>query len=122
LTTAWPQTLDLISEALNPAHQAIFEPSPQSYYWTAYQTEWASDVLFRDPKSLAEIYPALVHHALRHFRSPDVMRFLARKAHGNFTGVLATAFKDRAEGLRIKHFANGNSIKMYDKAGSVLRI
>jgi hypothetical protein len=28
----------------------------------------------------------------------------------------------RREGVRIKHWADGNSVKMYDKAGSVLRV
>jgi hypothetical protein len=50
------------------------------------------------------------------------MRFLAQKAPGNFTGEITTSFKDRAEGVRIKHWVRGNSVKMYDKAGSVLRI
>jgi len=50
------------------------------------------------------------------------MRFLARKAHGNFTGEIITSFKDRPEGVRVKHWVRGNSIKMYDKAGSVLRV
>ena len=49
------------------------------------------------------------------------MRFLGRKAHGNFTGELTTSFKDRAEGVRVKHWVNGNSIKMYDRPG-VLRV
>jgi hypothetical protein len=59
---------------------------------------------------------------MTHFRSPDVMRFLARKAPGKFKGELVTRFKDRAEGVRVKHWCNGNSIKMYDKAGSIVRI
>jgi hypothetical protein len=122
LETDWPRVLDAIARSLNPLHQKIFEPSPMSYYWTAYQTEWATDVMFKDPRSLAEIYPALVHHAMYHFKSPDVMRFLANKAHGNFTGELVSSFKDRAEGVRVKHWCRGNSVKMYDKAGSVLRI
>ena len=51
------------------------------------------------------------------------MRFLASKApHGNFTGEIVTSFKDRAEGVRVKHWLRGNSVKMYDKAGSVLRV
>lgn len=122
LTLDWPATLDAIARRLSPAHAAIFEPWPMSYYWSAYQTEWATDVMFESPRSLAAIYPALVRHATEHFASPDVMRFLERKAHGNFTGELVTSFKDRAEGVRVKHWVNGNSIKMYDKAGSVLRI
>jgi len=122
LTLDWSAALDAVARKLNPAHDAIFEPSPMSYYWSAYQTEWATDVLFKDPRSLAGVYPALVRHATEHFKSPDVMRFLERKAHGNFTGELVTSFKDRAEGVRVKHWVNGNSIKMYDKGGSVLRV
>lgn len=79
--------------------------------------------MFQDPHSLADIYPRLARHAMFHFQSPDVMRFLAQKApHGNFTGELVTSFKDRAEGVRVKHWLRGNSVKMYDKAGSVLRV
>jgi hypothetical protein len=118
----WPRTLDAIARALNPLHREVFKPWPQTYYWSAYQTEWATDLLFKDPQALAAIYPPLVNYAMTHFASPDVMRFLGRKAHGNFTGELVTSFKDRPEGVRVKHWVNGNSIKMYDKAGSVLRI
>jgi hypothetical protein len=122
LTTDWPRALDAIARRLNPLHQSIFKPLPMDYYWSAYQTEWATDVIFKDPRTLAGIYPMLVRHAMHHFKSPDVMRFLGRKAHGNFTGELVTSFKDRAEGVRVKHWLRGNSVKMYDKAGSVLRI
>jgi hypothetical protein len=123
LTTDWPRALNAIARSLNPLHDSIFKPSPMDYYWSAYQTEWATDLLFKDPHSLADIYPLLVRHATHHFKSPDVMRFLAHKApHGNFTGELVTSFKDRAEGVRVKHWLRGNSVKMYDKAGSVLRV
>lgn len=122
LTTHWPRELEAVARVLNPAHDTIFEPWPMDYYWSAYQTEWATDLMFKDPRSLATIYPSLVQHAMRHFKSPDVMRFLARKAHGNFTGEIVSSFKDRAEGVRVKHWVRGNSVKMYDKAGSVLRV
>jgi len=122
LTTDWLQALTEIARWLNPLHDEIFAPSPMDYYWSAYQTEWATDVMFQDPKSLATIYPALVRHAMHHFQSPDVMRFLGRKAHGNFTGELTTSFKNRAEGVRVKHWLRGNSVKMYDKAANILRV
>lgn len=122
LATAWPTVLTEIARLLNPLHAEIFAGMPMDYYWSAYQTEWATDVMFRDPASLASLYPALVRHAMQHFHSPDVMRFLGRKAHGNFLGEIVTSFKDRAEGVRVKHWVNGNSVKMYDKAGSVLRV
>jgi hypothetical protein len=123
LTLHWKPALDRIARDLNPLHAQIFKPWPQSYYWSAYQSEWATDLLFRDPTSLAAIYPALVRHATLHFHSPDVLRFLGRKgAHGNFTGELVSSFKHRPEGVRVKHWIQGNSAKMYDKAGSVLRV
>lgn len=122
LTTDWPRALDAVARFLNPRHATIFKSQPMEYYWSAYQTEWATDILFKNPRTLAEIYPPLVRHAVEHFKSPDVMRFLGRKAHGNFTGEIVTSFKDRPEGVRVKHWVRGNSIKMYDKAGSVLRV
>jgi hypothetical protein len=122
LQTDWPGALTDIARDLNPLHEVIFEPWPMDYYWSAYQTEWATDVVFRNPAALAALYPDLVRHAITHFQSPDVMRFLGRKAHACFTGEITTSFKDRAEGVRVKHWVRGNSIKMYDKAGSVLRV
>ena len=41
---------------------------------------------------------------------------------GRLAGELTTSFKDRPEGVRVKHWAHGNSVKMYDKAGSILRV
>jgi hypothetical protein len=122
LRTDWPAVLNRIARAANPLHERIFETWPQDYYWSAYQTEWATDVVFRDPEALAGIYPSLVRHAMHHFRSPDVMRFLERKVHGRFEGELTSSFKDRPEGVRVKHWVHGNSVKMYDKAERVLRI
>ena len=122
LKTDWPSALNAIARLLNPLHHDIFTPWPMDYYWSGYQTEWATDILFKTPKALASVYPALVRHATNHFQSADVMRFLGRKAHGNFTGEIVSSFKDRAEGVRVKHWLRGNSMKMYDKAGSVLRV
>lgn len=122
LKTNWPTELEAIARALNPLHDDIFEAMPMNYYWSGYQTEWATDIVFKSPAALAAIYPALVKHAMHHFKSPDVMRFLGKKASGHFTGELTSSFKDRPEGVRVKHWARGNSVKMYDKAGSVLRV
>jgi hypothetical protein len=122
LKTNWPSALEAIARSLNPLHGEIFNCSPMDYYWSAYQTEWATDVMFKTPRALADIYPSLVRHAMLHFKSPDVMRFLGRKPHSNFLGEIETSFKDRAEGVRVKHWVRGNSIKMYDKAASVLRL
>lgn len=92
------------------------------YYWTAHQTEWATDVAFRSAPALAAVYPQLALGAITGFSSEDVLRFLQRRHTQNLTGDVASDFKDRAEGLRVKHAANGNAVKMYDKQGSILRV
>jgi len=122
LDTEWPATLNSIARSINPAHEEIFAPWPMDYYWSGYQTEWATDLTFKDRASLAAIYPALVRHAVDHFKSPDVMRFLGQKLHGNFKGEVISSFKERPEGVRVKHWVRGNSVKMYDKAGRILRV
>jgi len=114
LEVDWQRALDSIARMLNPLHRQIFGPWPQSYYWSTYQSEWATDLLFESRKSLAAIYPELVRHATLHFQSADVMRFLGRKCNGHFLGELTTSFKNRPEGVRVKHWVNGNSMKMYD--------
>ncbi len=78
LRTAWPELLDGIARDLNPLHDTMFQAYPMEYYWSAYQTEWATDIMFRDTGSLDRLYPRLVHHGLTTFLSPDVMRFLGR--------------------------------------------
>lgn len=118
----WTRALTKIARTLNPLHRAIFEPWPMDYYWSVYQSEWATDLLFEDPVDLARLYPLWTRHAMLHFQSPDVMRFLGRKVHGRFLGELTTSFKDRVEGVRVKHWVAGNSIKMYDKEARILRV
>jgi hypothetical protein len=99
------------------------------YYWSADETEWATDVMFRSPAALAQRYPSLLRHGIETFSSRDVMRFLGRTrlpARGGvdvrFNGQVVSDLKERPEGIRIKHRMNKNSVKMYDKQGSVLRI
>jgi hypothetical protein len=121
LELAWPAALDRIARAVSPAHDRMFKGFVADYYWSVYQSEWATDVMFRDSSALADIYPALVQHGIQAFSSPDVMRFLGGKVHGAFRGEIVSDFKDRPEGVRIKHRVGLNSVKLYDKQGSVLR-
>lgn len=125
---AWPELLNGIACSLNPLHDAMFRAYPVEYYWSTFQSEWATDILFRDAATLARLYPKLVQHGLLTFFSPDVMRFLGRNIPptGNLLPQLqaevVSDLKTRPEGVRIKHRLGDNTIKMYDKQGSCLRI
>ncbi len=118
----WLAALKRLLRRLNPTHRQIFRGLPIEYYWTVYQSEWATDVLFRSAGDLAQLYPRLVRGAMESFSSPEVMRFLGKKLHGNFAGELLSDYRERAEGVRVKHRIGANSLKMYDKRGRVLRV
>jgi hypothetical protein len=118
----WPHLLNAIARRLNLWLASSNSLNLRGYYWTLSDSEYATDVLFRDPESLAKAYPALVRHAVGHFQCRDVLRFLGRRINARFSGEVVSNVKHRVEGVRVKHWVEENSIKMYDKAGSVLRI
>lgn len=131
LSVDWPEMLNPIARALNPVHEEIFSRYRVNYYWTIPSSEYATDVVFARQHDLQRLYPLMVRHGILNLSSPDVLRFLGRKiAAGSpvpdqYGEELFSDLKRRQEGVRLKHFAATNSIKVYDKAytpmGSVLR-
>jgi hypothetical protein len=129
LRTDWAAALNRLLPQFHPTlGQWVGQTAPAGYYWSIQESEWATDVMFRDARTLARLYPHLIRHATTHLGSRDVLRFLGRKVpaqsgvHGKFAGEVVSDLRQRPEGLRVKHRVNANSIKMYDKQGSVLRI
>lgn len=122
--TRWSRLLDRVLKTVHPAHQQLFAPDDLHYYWSADETEWATDVLFRSPAELARLYPRLTRHALTTFGSGDILRFLGKRpCVQKFTSAeLLSHLGTRPEGVRVKHALDRNSVKMYDKQQSVLRV
>jgi hypothetical protein len=128
----WPGQLDRVLRRVYPlAGQFPGTPRPappQSYYWTSEQTEWATDLAFRDAASLGELYRRLTRHGIETFDSPAVMRFLGHQlpahggVHGRYAGEIVSDLKRRPEGVCVRHRVDRNSLKMYDKFGTVLRV
>jgi len=130
LKTDWRSALDVCAARVHPLFPELFAHYPLRYYWTSFQSEWAMDIVFRDPEYLRHLYPQLLHLGMVNFSSPDVMRFMDKKvtrkgdAYGPCHEIISD-LKVRSEGVRIKHRLGKNSIKLYDKAytvqGAVLR-
>ncbi len=118
--TDWPKVLEEMVKRCHPMHEEISRPIELGYYWTASQSEYASDVMFRDRGALERIYPALVHHAVMHMGAEQVMRYMGRSGRVGINDAVVTDRRRRSEGVRVKHWVNKNSLKFYDK-GSVLR-
>jgi hypothetical protein len=97
-------------------------------YWSAEQTEWATDVLFRSRAVLSRLTPVLTRHALVGLGCGDAMRFLGRpvtaagRLQSKFAGEVGTDYVKRPEGVRVAFHVNRNRVKFYDKQGSVFRV
>ena len=102
LQTNWSEMLDGLVSRFHPAHQTMFAKRPLDYYWSAEETEWATDVMFKSPKALASVYPNLLRHAITTFGSSDVLRFLGQPPAVNYTTTreILTSFVRRPEGTR----------------------
>lgn len=124
----WPLFLNALLSWAHPLHDSVFAPLQPDYYWSVYQSEWATDVMFRNRASLQTLYQRLVHQGITRFDCGDVLRFLGRNvtADGSppvrFAGEVTSDLKRRPEGIRLKHRVDANSVKLYDKHGTVLRV
>jgi len=132
LKTNWVQLFDPIVQQVHPLlFSEMCVNYPMKYFWTCQDSEWATDLVFRNPESLRRLVPPLLHLGIVSFSSPDVLRFMGRKVtpQGNPVGglklPLSTDLKVRSNGARVKHRLGPNSLKIYDKAydelGAVLR-
>ena len=112
----WQELFSPLVDLCHPHHAEICRPIGASYYWTVSESEYATDVMFKSRQDLQRIYPRLVHHSVMSFGSQQVLRFFSRQ-----NAQALTSDRRRGEdGVRVKHWLNDNSLKLYDK-GSVLR-
>ena len=118
----WQQLLDGLAQQINPALPQILDGFQVPYYWVAHQSEWATDVMFKDPVELTHLMPSIVRHCMEHLHSDDVFQFLGKKLHANFDGEVLTKYRRRAEGECIKFTIDNNWLKLYQKLLWILRI
>lgn len=116
----WPKLLDRLASRVNPLLKDWL--AGQNYYWVIDQAEFSTDVLFANKTALASLRRGLYEHAVHCFGAEQMMTFLGRKYRATFQGEVRTHWRRREPGAAVKHWVKSNAIKMYDKAGTVLRI
>lgn len=121
LKTNWAAKLNAMARMLNPIHRQIFQKYPLEYYWSVCESEWSTDIIFKNPDFLQSIYPRLLLHAMVHSNSTEAMRFLGKRPRANFEKNVITKYKMRPEGACIKHRIAKNSVKLYGKYRNLLR-
>jgi hypothetical protein len=121
---SWVGFLNRCARRVNPLMRDLVKDL--SYYWVTCQSEYATDVIFKNRQWLQELYPRLMSHSMLCFGAREVMTFLGRKLNGHFlgevVGTLSPLSHLRIPGARVKYRMKQNWIKMYDKAAVVLRI
>jgi hypothetical protein len=131
LKVNWAELLNPIARQIHPLlYSELSLKYPMEYYWTCADSEWAMDLMFRDPERLRRMVPALMQLGIVSFSSPDVLRFMGKQVNqqgGPFGQALplTSDLKVRPNGARVKHRLGPNSLKIYDKAydqwGAILR-
>jgi hypothetical protein len=100
----------------------ISEIFGQSYHWSLMQVEYATDLAFRSAATLGPLYEQLVRESVLSVKAEQVASFLGRQITPQLAQEIGSQFSTRIEGTCVKHRFGKSSIKMYDKAGIVLRI
>jgi hypothetical protein len=100
----------------------VSEVFGQSYHWSLMQVEYATDLAFRSTTTLGPLYEQLVRETVLSVKAEQVASFLGRHITAQLAQEVGTRFSTRIEGTCVKHRFGKSSIKMYDKAGVVLRL
>jgi hypothetical protein len=121
LQTDWPRELDALQQQVHPLHPGHLGRMPLKYNWTVFQSEWATDVVFRRQEELEPWFARWLRQAMLTFDHKDIRGFfghapsLYRKGRNRIeTSVLANF-----EGKRIKHWVGSNSVKLYTEANNL---
>jgi hypothetical protein len=125
LDRQWPHLLNSFLPVAFPTMGQTLGPH-LSYYWTLWQSEWATDLIMDAPAELAATTASLLRHAWITGNSANVLRYLGRpltaagRPHGRSNNEVMSRMLDFHDGLRVRHWVDHNSVKVYNEQ-NVLR-
>ena len=126
LDTAWPEMLNGFLPTVFPSMKTALGQQ-LSYYWTLWQSEWATDYLFTSPQKLAPIGEQLLRQAFMTGTGERVLRYLDRpftnagKPYASNDNEVSSRQLRFQDGLRVRHWVDQNSVKVYTEQ-NVLRV
>jgi len=126
LDVRFAERLNRFLPVVFPAMQDILG-SYFSYYWTLWQSEWATDLIFTSPTELAGVMDSLLRYAHMTGTSTSVLRYLDRPLtklgipHKRSTDEVMSRMTGFNDGVRLRHWVDKNSVKIYNEQ-NVLRV
>ena len=116
--------LNNFAERIFPAMKDILGPY-LSYYWTLWQSEWATDFIFDTAASLKSIMDSLLRYAHIAGTSCRVLRYLDRpitksgRPDSRAQDTVVTRITDFNDGVRLRHWVDHNSVKIYNEQNNL---
>lgn len=127
LRTDWCSMLDSFVPIAFPTIRSALDNDLLHYSWNVWQSEWASDFLFKSRTDLDQIIDAVVRHAFIGGHPERLLRYFDRptrndgQVRSNSRRPLKTTVTDFDEGYRVRHWLESNSVKLYNE-GNILRL
>ena len=124
--THWQEILESFLPEVFPSMRHIFGDN-LSYYWTHWQSEMATDVIFKSPCHIKPFIDTLMRYAFMTGNITNIMRYMDRPltAAGKPRANCADDVKGRCisfnDGLCLRCWLNGNSVKTYNER-NVIRV
>ena len=126
LDQRWNPVLNAFLPTVFPTMNQTVGPG-MAYYWTLWQSEWATDFLFRTPKELEPIMHRLCQHAFLSGTSERILNYMGHplrksgKPNSRFRQDVISRISGFHEGTRVRHWVGPNSVKVYNEH-NVLRV
>lgn len=126
LDTRWARVLDGFVPGVFPEMARTLGPG-LSYYWTLWQSEWATDYIFDRPATLRPLMDGCLRHALMTGTGDRVLRYMGRpvdaqgQPHPRANPEVLSRAQQWHDGARIRHWVDNNSVKLYNEH-TVLRV
>ena len=120
LDANWPKVLNSFLPEAFPTMGETIGPD-LTYTWTCWQSEWATDLIFRDQDALTHIMDGQVKHAFMTGNAGRLLRYFGRPVNSNgdprsnFNGSIRTTVGHFGEGVRVRHWIDQNSVKLYNE-------
>ena len=129
LDTQWNTVLDQFIPFVFPDMESILWGG-LTYYWTLWQSEWATDMIFKSQDYLESQMDRFRQHAFMTGNSGRILNYMGhpiddiKNLPRNFKRQISSRlgdFGDFHEGGRVKHWMGCNSVKLYNEY-NILRV
>jgi hypothetical protein len=122
----WPRLLQKFVPTIFPSLEKVVGQN-MAYTWTCWQSEWATDLIYNHTWEMRENMAGVLEHALATGNAARIMRYFDRETNAdemlrqNANPEIVSRMLSFADGMRLRHWLGGNSVKIYNQF-NVVRI